>query len=306
MQSVVERVLNLLIFLLETPRPVTADEIRHTVLGYGEQSDDAFHRMFERDKDVLRRLGVPLKMEALDAWEVDFGYNVDPGEYALADPALTDEERVALSVASRMVRLGGSPSGVDALLKLGGVERGIGLEPLGADLGPGSEILGALFGAVTDRRQVSFEYRRRPRSLDPYGLAHRRGHWYLVGAGEEGERVFRVDRIENLSVDGDLGGFSKPRGFDVRKAVDSQPWEAGQDPLIEAEVRFSPEVSWWAARTLGLPEPDGELVARVPVANHDAFVGWVLSFGEHAVVTSPPEMRAEVRDRVLAALEGVA
>lgn len=305
MQSVVERVLNLLIFLLETPRPVTADEIRHTVLGYGEQSDEAFHRMFERDKDVLRRLGVPLKMEALDVWEVDFGYNVDPAEYALADPGLTDEERVALSVAARMVRLGGSPSGVDALLKLGGVERGVGLEPLGADLGAGSEMLGALFGAVTERRRVDFEYRGRSRSLSPYGLAHRRGHWYLVGAGEEGERVFRVDRVANLSVSDESGTFEKPKGFDVRKAVDTQPWEAGHDPLIEAEVRFGPEVAWWAARTLGLPEPDGGLVARVPVANHDAFVGWVLSFGEHAEVKSPREMRSEIRERVQAAMEGL-
>jgi proteasome accessory factor B len=306
MQSVVERVLNLLIFLLETPHPVTADEIRHTVLGYGDQSDEAFHRMFERDKDVLRRLGVPLKMEALDAWEVDFGYTVDPGEYALADPGLTDEERVALSVAARMVRLGGSPSGLDALLKLGGIERGIGLEPLGADLGAGSEVLGTLFGAVIERRRIDFDYRGRTRSLDPYGLAHRRGHWYLVGAGEEGERIFRVDRIEDLTVGGDPGSFDKPPRFDVRKAVDTQPWEAGHDPLIEAEVSFGPEVAWWAARTLGLPEPDKALTARVPVANHDAFVGWVLSFGEHAEVKSPAEMRSEVSDRVEAAMEGLA
>ena len=305
MQSVVERVLNLLIFLLETPRPVTADEVRRTVLGYGDQSDEAFHRMFERDKDVLRRVGVPLKMEALDAWEVDFGYTVDPGEYALDDPGLSSEERVALSVAARMVRLGGSPSGVEALLKLGGVERGVGLEPMGADLGAGTEVLGDLFGAVTDRRSITFEYRGRSRSLHPYGLAHRRGHWYLVGRGDEGERVFRVDRIEGLKVGGDSGAFEKPRGFDVRKTVDTQPWEAGQDPLIEAEVRFAPEVAWWAARTLGLPDPNGSLTARVPAANHDAFVGWVLSFGEHAEVLSPPEIRAEIRARVAAAIEGL-
>lgn len=305
MQSVVERVLNLLIFLLETPRPVTADDVRRTVLGYGEQSDEAFHRMFERDKDVLRRLGVPLKMEALDAWEVDFGYTVDPGEYALADPGLSSEERVALSVAARMVRLGGSPSGLEALLKLGGVERGVGLEPLGADLGAGSDRLGDLFAAVAERRRVSFEYREKSRKLDPYGLAHRRGHWYLVGSGAEGERVFRVDRVEKLEVGDEPGVFDKPKRFDVRKAVDSQPWEAGHDPLIEAEVEFNPEVSWWAARTLGLPDPDGGLTAEVPVANHDAFVGWVLSFGEHAEVLSPPEIRNEIRRRVGAALESL-
>src|SRR5690606_19205786 len=83
MQNVVERVLNLLIFLLESPRPVTADDIRYTVLGYGQESDDAFHRMFERDKDLLRRMGVPIELTPLDAWEVEFGYTIDPDEYAL-------------------------------------------------------------------------------------------------------------------------------------------------------------------------------------------------------------------------------
>ena len=73
MQNVIERVLNVLIFLLESPRPVTAEDIRQTVPGYSADSDEAFHRMFERDKSVLRDLGVPLELVALDAWEVDFG-----------------------------------------------------------------------------------------------------------------------------------------------------------------------------------------------------------------------------------------
>ncbi|MBW3666133.1 MAG: WYL domain-containing protein, partial [Actinobacteria bacterium] len=132
-----------------------------------------------------------------------------------------------------------------------------------------------------------------------------RGHWYLVGAGVEGERVFRVDRIESLGVGSEPGAFEKPRRFDVRRAVDTQPWEAGHDPLIEAEVEFDAEVSWWAARTLGLPDPNGGLTARVPVANHDAFVGWVLSFGEHAEVLAPEEAREDIADRVKAALENL-
>lgn len=307
MQNVVERVLNLLIYLLESPTPVTADEIRFTVQGYGDQTDDAFHRMFERDKDVLRKLGVPLKRQPLDVWEVDFGYTVDPDEYAMDDPGLTHEERVALSLAARMVRLGGSHLGLDALLKLGGVERGGGLEPLGADLGAGADALGELFAAVTDRRRVSFGYRGSPRSLDPYGIAHRRGHWYLVGSTTEGERVYRVDRIEGLEVSEQSGSFKRPRAFDIRKVMDLQPWEAGSGDRVEAVVHFNTDVSWWAARTLGLPEPEpeGELRAVVPVVNRDAFLGWVLSFGDSAEILEPPEMRQEVVARVSAALEGI-
>lgn len=305
MQAVVERVLNLLIYLLESPRPVTADDIRMTVLGYDSKSDEAFHRMFERDKDVLRRLGVPLKMEALDAWEIDHGYTVDPAEYAIPDPGLTEEERVALSLAARMVRLGGSHAGLDALMKLGGIERSSGLEPLGADLGAGAETLGALFGAITERREVTFDYRSSRRELRPYGIAHRRGHWYVLGAGPEGERLYRIDRIDGLEVGSTPNAFEKPKGFEVRSIMDAQPWETGGGDEVEASVRFDADVAWWAARTLRIPEPDAELVATVPVANRDAFIGWILSFGDSAEVLEPQAIRDEIRARVTAALEGV-
>lgn len=305
MQNVVERILNLLIYLLETPHPATADDVRRTVHGYDDQNDEAFHRMFERDKDVLRRLGVPIKREALDAWEIDYGYTVDPEEYAIPDPKLTQEERVALSVAAHMVRLGGQAAGVDAIIKLGGIERRAGIEPLGADLGQEAETLGALFGAVTERRKVDFTYRDHNRPVEPYGLAHRRGHWYLVGAAPEGQRMYRVDRIEKLIVRDEPHSFTKPRGFDMKASLDSQPWEAGPDPEVTVKVRFDADVAWWAARSLGHDEPIGELETEVAVVNREAFIGWILSFGTGAEVLSPPEMRSAIASRATAVLEAV-
>jgi proteasome accessory factor B len=306
MQSVVERLINLLIFLLDSTTPVTAEDVRFTVAGYGEQSDDAFHRMFERDKEVLRRLGVPLKMLPMDAFEVEHGYTVEPEEYAIADPELTEEERMALSLAARMVRLGGGNAGADGLIKLGGVQRGAGLEPLGADLGPESENLGELFRAVTELRRVGFDYHGEKRSLDPYGLAHSRGHWYLAGGTTGGERVFRVDRISRLVVEERAGSFQVPKGFDIRTVLSSKPWDVGSEPMLLAEVRFDPEVAWWAARTLGIHfADDGHLEAGIPITNRDAFIGWVLSFGPSAEVLSPPELRDEIRARIESALAGV-
>jgi proteasome accessory factor B len=303
-QAVVERVINLLIYLLESANPVTADEVRQTVLGYGEQTDEAFHRMFERDKDVLRRLGVPLEMHALDVWEVDFGYVVDPEKYAIADPKLTEEERVALSVAARMVRLGGGYPGLEGIHKLGGAERSRGLEPLGADLGAEADALGDLFHAVTERRLIDFEYRDKKRHLQPYGLAHRRGHWYLVAGSDGGERLYRVDRIENLTVGSEPDRFKRPRGFDVRRVMNTHPWEAGQEETVVATVRFDESVAWWAGRTLGVPVDRGaDLEVDIPLSNTDAFVGWVLSFGASAEVLNPQNVRDEIRGRIGAALE---
>jgi proteasome accessory factor B len=303
-QAVVERVINLLIYLLESPHPVSADDIRQTVLGYGDQNDDAFHRMFERDKDVLRRLGVPLEMQPFDVWEVDFGYVIDPEKYAIPDPELTQEEHVALSVAAKMVRLGGGQAGLDGLHKLGGSERGIGLEPLGADLGAESDALGDLFRAVTERREIDFRYRGEERTLQPYGLAHRRGHWYVSGGTPRGDRLYRVDRVEMIQVseEGDL--FTRPASFDIRSIMNTHPWEAGSDETVTAQIKFDESVAWWAARTLGEQVAEGEdLVTSVPVSNLDAFVGWVLSFGSSAEVLEPEEIRTEIRGRVGAALK---
>lgn len=298
MQNVVERVLNLLIYLLESPVPVTSNDVRNTIPGYADQGDEAFHRMFERDKQVLRRLGIPIKFEGGGVWEMEEGYSVDPDEYAIPDPKLSDEERLALSVAARMVRLGGTEAGVGALLKLGGIESAGGLEPLGADLGEGIEVLGELFSAVAERRKVEFTYRNQARLVEPYGIAHHRGHWYLVGNTPEGQRMYRVDRLDNLEIMEESGAFKRPKGFDIKTAVANQPWEAGVDPELTAEVRFDADVAWWAARSLGLPEPDEDLTTTMNVVNRDAFLGWVLSFGDSAEVIGPPELREAVAHRV--------
>lgn len=302
MRRVIERLLNLLAFLLTSSRPVTADEIRYQVAGYGGSSDEAFHRMFERDKDLLRGIGIPLELSDGNGWGIEPGYVIDPDAYRIPDPGLTDEERAALALAARVVRLGGGPAAPEALLKLGGVGPGGGSEPLGADLGSAADRLGDLFAAVTERQELGFDYRGRRREVRPYGLAHRRGHWYLVGGVDDGTRVFRVDRMSRLSVGSSQDAFIRPDDFDLRAEIDAQPWEAGSDETIVATVEFDPEMAWWAARTLRVEHRSGPLTVELPVANVDAFIGWILSFDDKAEVKEPPELRRQVVERVEAAL----
>lgn len=302
MRRVIERLLNLLAFLLTTSRPVTADEIRLRVAGYDGSSDDAFRRMFERDKDLLRNIGIPIELRTSDGWGIDQGYVIDPGSYRLPDPGLTDEERAALALATRVVRLGSGTVPPDALQKLGGGGLGGGEEPMGADLGLSADRLGDLFVAVSERREVTFEYREGERRLKPYGLAHRRGHWYLVGEGSSGVRVFRVDRMEGTRVGDAAHAFRRPARFNLKAEIDSQPWEMGPDERVVARVRFGPEMAWWAARMLHLDHEEGPLEVELPVANVDAFIGWMLSFDDTAEILGPEELRRSLVERVEAAL----
>ncbi|MBM3695020.1 MAG: WYL domain-containing protein [Actinobacteria bacterium] len=298
MQRVIERLLNLLAFLLSADRPVTADEIRFTVAGYGQEGDEAFRRTFERDKDLLRQLGIPLRLAPTDIWEVEHGYVVRTEEYALPDPGLTDEELAALWLAAQLVNAGSAVPDRAALLKLGGLPPAFADASLGAELGEFSQDLGALFSAVAERRIASFTYHGRPRRVRPYGLVHRRGHWYLVArqAGESAPRSFRVDRLSDLQVGSRAGAFIRPPGFRAADAVPSAPWEAG-DSTIEATVRFEPRLAWWARRQLPaaatvLADDQQGLVARLGVAAVEPFIAWMIGFEDEAEVVSPPELRA--------------
>jgi len=300
MQRVIERILNLLAFLLTAGRPVTADEIRHTVAGYGQEGDEAFRRTFERDKDLLRSLGIPLRLAFTDRWEVEQGYLVPKEEYALEDPGLTDEERTALWLATQVVRIGGLASEPAALFKLGGAPPAGSGEPVGADLGSAPADLPLLFTAVTEAREVGFTYLGKRRRVRPYGLAHRRGHWYVVGpqAGEAAVRTFRVDRCEGLQLGSRPGAFSRPADFRAADAVPEAPWEAGEAE-IEVTVRFDASVAWWARRQLTaaadvVEEPAGSLLVRLPVAALGPFIGWMIGFEDAAEVLAPVEVRRQL------------
>lgn len=299
MKRVIERALNLLAFLLTASRPVTADEIRVTVAGYDQRSDEAFRRTFERDKELLRRLGIPLEMRPTDAWEVEFGYVVPDEAYALEDPGLSDDERTALLLAAQAVRFGGQAAGADAVLKLGGAAAGTGGEPLGADLGTSADLLATVFSAVSERRTLRFDYRSRARVVHPYGLVHKLGHWYVVGpeAGGGIVKAFRIDRAQDVEAGGRSAAFVRPPSFRAADQVPEEPWAAGSDP-VPARVRFDPDVAWIAERQLGprsevAREHDGSIEAVIPVASTPAFLGWLVGFEDSAELLEPSELREE-------------
>src|SRR5687768_71001 len=95
-----ERLLNLTAALLETPRPLSAQEIRERLGSYPD-GRDAFHRAFERDKDDLREMGVPLEVATVPGTDppVD-GYRIPKDRYYLRDPGLDADELAALHLAA--------------------------------------------------------------------------------------------------------------------------------------------------------------------------------------------------------------
>jgi len=101
--SKTERLVNLVICLLASRTFVTKERLRSTLEPYRNcPTDEAFERMFERDKEELRELGIPLEVGTVSAlFEDEVGYRIAPGEYALPELRLEPDEAAALGVAAR-------------------------------------------------------------------------------------------------------------------------------------------------------------------------------------------------------------
>jgi proteasome accessory factor B len=294
-----ERLLNLLAALIDTERPLRREEVHERVPGYPER-DDSFRRQFERDKETLRQMGVPIAVEPLvaDSPELGTGYRVHQRDYALADPGLTSEELTALHLAASSVRfLGEDAKG--AISKLGGVPvtEPDGVNPAGVEV-PGVEHLEACFAAITGNRRLSFTYKGEKRTVVPASLSFRSGRWYLDtwDVDREAERLFRLDRMEDPEV-----GAAAETGqrAQVRSREPLAAWELGDEEPVMARLRVDRDQADLAARAVGGrgkidKEPDGGVVIELAVRNPEGFRNFVLGFLDHAEVLEPPALRGEI------------
>jgi proteasome accessory factor B len=298
--SRLERLLNLTAALLNASRPLSASELRELVPGYPDADDKAaFRRAFERDKDALRTMGIPLELAEVPGTDPPVeGYRIHRDRYALADPGLDADELAALHLATATVRLDGL-RGDAALWKLGGTPEGGG-EPAAGTVGalPAIPQLAPLFGAVAERRTVTFGYRDATRRVDPHRLAFARGRWYLSGFDHDrGEdRRFRLDRIEGDVEVGEEGAFERPARVRTGPGV---PWQMGDEEPVTARVRIDADQAGWAVDHLG-PDAvvdrtaDGDVEVALTVTNRDAFRSFVLGFLDHAEVLEPEQLRDDV------------
>ena len=235
--SKVERLMNLVICLLSTRQFLTAEKIRTSVAGYQESvSDEAFSRMFERDKNELRDLGVPLETGQASRFGTVEGYRISPEAYALPEIDLTSEESAAVAIAVRLLE---SPeltaAAQSAVLKLRAAGVAVDQDTAGALFTAlparirGSEsVLEQVLAAVGAGRAIRFEHRSaanepyRTRTVEPWGVVTHDGRWYLVGNDLDrgATRTFRLSRIgEPVTAAGPDGSVHKPAGTDLRAVV---------------------------------------------------------------------------------------
>jgi proteasome accessory factor B len=323
--SKVERLVNLVIALLSTRGYITAEKIRTSVAGYSDSpSIEAFSRMFERDKNELRDLGVPLEVGRVSALDPTEGYRINRDAYSLPPVELTPDEATAVAVATQLWE---SPELITAtqgaLLKLRAA--GVDVDPLdeGAQVAiaspvgvPGlrgsEDVLGILLSAIDSRQAVQFPHRPSraepytTRTVEPWGVVTEKGRWYLVGHDRDRDdtRTFRLSRIgAEVAAVGPAGAVTVPDHVNLRKIVARTVAETPTGVQARVWVADGRATALRRAGTsTGAQELGGRSgeVIEIDIGSIDRLARDVAGYGAEAVVLEPQSLRDDVLARLRA------
>ncbi len=305
-----ERLLNLLIMLLVQRHYVAKERIREIL--YPGAGNEAFEKMFERDKEELRSLGVPIEVGTMDAYFDDEpGYRIRPDQLALPEVELSADEAAVVGLATKVwehARLASATT--EAVKKL--TARGIdvdteALEIAQPRLGADEPAFDAFWEATASRTPLSFDYRRpgQPsavtRRLQPWGVVRHSGRWYAVGLdldrGEE--RVFRLSRVEGaVRLTGAAGSYEVPAGTDVRAVTARLAGARTPTPavVLVRPDRCAPLRRQAERADLGAATVLGEAWDRLHLRHADA--DELLGYGPDVLAEQPVELVDQIRSRL--------
>lgn len=310
-----ERLLNLLLALLHTRRPLTKAEIRRIMPEYQEGSAEAFDRTFERDKNDLRALGVPIATGPVDpGFDDEEGYRVDPDEYALPELVFTAEELTMLGVAARVWGQASLSTAAErGLRKISAPQPGdapagdaraasLGVQPVIRT--PEAAFTG-LREAIAARRAVTFDYRRSGapvgrRRVQPWSLLLRRGRWYVTGfdTDRDAPRVFRLSRIVGpVRATGPAGAVQVPQDHDPSAMITAATRDASD--TVDAHVTVTPgralRLRRWADEVTAGADGD---VLHLVAADRSRIVAQLAELAPDLLWVEPADLRAQVLDRL--------
>jgi len=306
-----ERILNLVFVLLNTKQPLLRAQIRERVDGYPRDSDMAFERMFERDKAVLRDLGIPLLTQRLSEAHDDVeGYIIDDESWMMQDLFLTPTERVLVSLAAHAwgdVQVG--KYALDAASAVGASESVDG-SPVRFGIAGNQVHVAATLDAIARKRAITFKYQGRgvdassDRTVDPWRLLVTNGNWYLLGfdRGKQAQRTFKLSRIHGgVHVLDEALQHPKPEDFDAQAVV--AEWHETDKPMI-ARVRV-PFGDGASLRLLAsrIESTDVDDVLTIEFWSQNSLARTIAGLCPRVTVESPVELRKAVQDIVSDVLE---
>jgi len=293
-----ERLINLTLALLATRRYLKKSEILANVLGY-EGTQEAKERMFERDKDDLRSLGIEIEVGDLDVFfEDEPGYRIPQKTYELNVPDLTGRELAILSIAANFWNdsiLGpNAQSGIRKLQSLG-IPATMDFEFRMKYLFENpTNLLEQLTKAITQRSRITFSYDSgslKTRNLEPYRIVFWNGYWYLIGMDLDRSaiRLFKLSRFTGeILISKKKSEFEITEDFQVTDHLPKKDFEIVQN----AKIKIRKEAGI-LLRTRGtFIADDWEFdIYQINFENEAAFLREVIWHGTNVEVMEPIELK---------------
>ena len=297
-----ERMLNLLFVLLNSRTPLTREQIRERVPGYGD-SNEAFERMFERDKAALRDLAIPVETKPVDMFHDDvLGYRIDRSDWLMPEISITAEERTYLALAaSAWQNAQLSTAARQAVSSVDAREQGAEIS-VPVSLAKGRRHITEILAAIANGKTVVFDYvglnqsEVVKRTIDPWRALLHSGHWYLIGFDQDkGEvRTFRTDRIVGDLVETRHDILeSMPKDFDLSTITDT--WEHSDKDATIATVLVRPGRAASLrvlATTCDIGDEWDELT--IPYHHESQLIGLIASSCDVTRVKSPQSLQDSV------------
>lgn len=325
-----ERLLNLLIALLNTQYGLRRSELREKVYHDTTSSEVAFGRMFERDKGELRQFGFEVETVTDKGWGSDdpatTRYRIGKESNRLPDVSLTPAECTVLILAAQLWEQAALGSAArDAVRKLqaaGGLpdaELPPGVQPR---IRPAGQAFEDLVAAIHNQHPVSFNYlagstgQEETRTVEPWGLGSRFGQWYLVGhdRARGDKRFYRLSRLTSAVTVLDQESFTPPSSFNVREQLAALPELPVRHALVDvadgallglrkhAESAASADDEGAAdSGSAAVPARTGFDRLKVPYRDVETLAEELASYGPKAIAVAPPELHTAVRRRLAAA-----
>jgi len=302
-----ERLINLTIALLASKRFITKSEIFKTIEGY-EGSSEAKERMFERDKDDLRSLGIEIEVGSFDPlFNDEAGYRIKQERYQLDLGEITALEVSLLSLAAQAWQGASLDDAAQrALVKLNSL--GIAVDEANLPdavlfFSDGGFDLAMITRAIAQHQILEFTYRNydlseEDRRIVPIGVSTRSGFWYFTGVdqGIQEVRTFRFDRV--------IGAFSAKRGpkdFETPEDFDAQRiFERAnhENALVDIRRGKGTSLRALAIATKSMGEWDQ---VQIPILDMNTLSSLLLWHGDDVYVHSP----ADLREEIIASLKGM-
>jgi len=296
-----ERLINLTMALLASRRFLTKAEIFRSVEGYAG-SPETMERMFERDKNDLRDLGLEIEVGSEDPlFEDEAGYRINPKRYSLDIGELDQTELALLSLAANQWQNSLlSKSGQRAIRKfesIEGVQEPVSLALPFVKSEIPAEHFALLWDAVESRKEVTFTYhslQSTERRIAPYGLGLHQGFWYLIGLDLDKSEIrnFKIVRIDSdLSVGKKAGIFDRPTDFSLSVYFDRRDGEnEGEDAVLNIRVGKAQEI-----RAIASVQPlnDDWDRAEITYSSRGELFEMTAKSLTSAIITEPADLREE-------------